>query len=71
LGSEAGPHPGTPAYRSPEHENPALLMPTSDVFSLGCVAFEMLTGEVWRWSQRKVSCVRDLEADVPGCWMPS
>jgi N-acetylmuramoyl-L-alanine amidase len=58
-------HPGTPAYRSPEHDTQAPLTPTSDVYSLGCVAFEMLTGEAWRSARQDVTCVRDLQPDVP------
>jgi len=65
LGSAAGVHPGTSYYRSPEHESYAPLMPTSDVYGLGCVAFEVLTGQLWRWARRKVTCVRDVRADVP------
>ena len=65
LGSEAGWHPGTPDYRSPEHEGYASLMPTSDVYSLGCVAFELLTGKVWKWERRKVAGTRDLRPDIP------
>lgn len=52
LGSAAGAHPGTPDYRSPEHNSWEPLAPTSDVYSLGCVAFEMLTGQVWKWAMR-------------------
>ncbi|MDE3087972.1 MAG: serine/threonine protein kinase, partial [Chloroflexota bacterium] len=48
LGSKAVEHPGTPAYCSPEHHSWEPLSPTSDVFSLGCVMFEMLTGQVWK-----------------------
>jgi parallel beta-helix repeat protein len=65
LGSVAGVHPGTSYYRSPEHEGYAPLMPTSDVYSLGCVGFELLTGKVWRWAQRKTERVRDLRPDAP------
>jgi len=65
LGSEAGFHPGTPDYRSPEHETYQPLMPTSDVYSLGCVAFELLTGKVWKWSRRKVTDVCDLCSEIP------
>jgi serine/threonine-protein kinase len=65
LGSAAGVHPGTSYYRSPEHEGYAPLMPTSDVYSLGCVGFELLTGKVWTWERRKATCVRDAHAGVP------
>ncbi|MBI2862937.1 MAG: serine/threonine protein kinase [Chloroflexi bacterium] len=65
LGSAAELHPGTPNYRSPEHEGWAPLMPTSDVYSLGCVAFEMLTGQVWKWARRKVERAGELRPDLP------
>lgn len=45
LGSLAPSHPGAPGYMSPEHRQPDALLPTSDVYGLGCVVFEMLTGE--------------------------
>jgi serine/threonine-protein kinase len=60
------PHPGTAEYSSPEHPNGAQpLLPTADVYSLGCVAFEMLTGELWKTAQRKAHGPRDLRGDVP------
>lgn len=37
--------PETLAYRSPEHVNKEELVPESDVFSLGVILFEFLTGE--------------------------
>lgn len=65
LGSQAGMHPGTPDYRSPEHDGWQPLGPTSDVFSLGCIAFEMLTGKVYKRVMHKVTRVRDLRLEAP------
>jgi serine/threonine protein kinase/cyclophilin family peptidyl-prolyl cis-trans isomerase len=48
LLSEASPHPGTPAYKSPEQENTTgILKPPSDVYALGLMLFEMLSGQVY------------------------
>jgi serine/threonine-protein kinase len=59
-------HPGTPEYCSPEHRNGLEpLTPTSDVYSLGCVAFEMLTGQVWKAVRGNVQNVRQLRRTVP------
>ncbi|MCW1967111.1 MAG: protein kinase [Anaerolineae bacterium] len=63
------PHPGTPSYMSPEHANGSEpLAPTSDVYSLGCVAFEMLTGKQWKSERRRVREVREARADTPA-WL--
>ena len=48
-GSSSDPHPGTMLYKSPEQESTrALLLPSSDIFSLGCVLFEALTGKPYK-----------------------
>ena len=65
LGDAALPHPGTPEYMSPEHRHPDSLSPTSDVYGLGCVAWEMLTGRVWRNTMHKVGSLRDLRPESP------
>ncbi|MCW1967110.1 MAG: serine/threonine protein kinase, partial [Anaerolineae bacterium] len=66
LGTLAPPHPGTAGYRSPEHEvGNSLLTPSADVYGLGCVAFELLTGKRWFDAQRNADGPRDLRPDVP------
>jgi len=63
--SIAAPHPGTPAYMSPEQRTSSdHLTPASDVYALGAVLFEMLTGRVWR-SARPGSTARGLRSEVP------
>jgi len=65
LMSRPEPHPGTPAYMSPEQrETSDHLTPASDVYGLGCVLFEALTGRVYR-SQRPGAQVRQFRADAP------
>jgi serine/threonine protein kinase len=39
----------------PEHALLQSLTPSSNVYSLGCVAFEMLTGERWAMPQNRVA----------------
>lgn len=49
TGTEAGPQrdlSGTPCYMSPEHFSNQPLGPQADVFSIGLVFYEMLTGQV-------------------------
>jgi len=64
LGTFSPGHPGTPEYMSPEQESTkGYLLPTSDIFSLGCVLFEALTGKHYK----KVygTRVRDHRSDIP------
>jgi serine/threonine protein kinase len=67
---------GTPAYMSPEQRAGQLVTPASDVYSLGCLIFELLTGDVpFHGSTRvplrvahqesAVPSVSTLRADVP------
>ena len=67
LRSGAGqPHPGSPLYMSPEQETTnAYLYPASDVFSAGCVLFELLTGVVYKQAKRRKQGLRDLRPDAP------
>jgi formylglycine-generating enzyme required for sulfatase activity len=58
------PHPAS-AYASPEHALPQPLNPASDVYSLGCIAFELLTGRAWVTAHTAVAAPSQLRADVP------
>lgn len=64
LGSLAGTHPGTPMYMSPEQAaSRDFLQPTSDIFSLGCVLFEALTGIAYKREYGTRVC--DHRSEVP------
>ncbi len=66
MASVTPPHPGTPNYSSPEHLNGSEpLVPTADVYALGCVAFELLTGQAWKSARRKIDSPRELRGEIP------
>lgn len=46
---------GTPCYMSPEHFSQAPLGPRSDIFSLGLVFYEMLTGRPSFWADNQIA----------------
>ena len=66
AGSLAPGHPGTPEYMSPEQETTsAFLTASSDIYSLGCVLFEALTGRLWKHAMAEMEDVRELRPEVP------
>ncbi len=68
--SEAQPHPGTPGYMSPEHEDGMQMLPyAADVYQLGLVIFEMLTGRVCQMEKAGAQ-ILDIRSDTPQ-WLDS
>ena len=58
-------HPGTPLYAAPEQlASPEPLTPSADVYTLGCVFFEMLSGQPFR-RLRPGTMASTLRPEVP------
>ncbi len=65
-GRASGLHPENHTYASPEQDgDDTLLLPTSDVYSLGCVLFECLTGKVYKAAHVRGSRVREHRRAAP------
>lgn len=59
-------HPGSAFYMSPEQRGTAgYLTAASDLFSVGCVLFEMLTAQSYVQTRRKKQTLLDLRPDLP------
>ena len=56
---------GTPGYMAPEHLTGSWVGPPSDLFSLGCVMFEMATGRIPFQGKDLLSTLRALAVDEP------
>lgn len=64
--TQAGIIIGTPAYMSPEQVRGELVSPASDVYSLGIMAFEMVTGRVPFTANTAVEvCTKHLTEPLP------
>ena len=61
-------HPATPMYAAPEQlRSPDPLMPAADLFALGCVLFEMLTGKRYK-RVRPGTAASSERSEAPG-WL--
>jgi eukaryotic-like serine/threonine-protein kinase len=56
---------GTPAYMAPEQARGEPPTPASDVFSLGLILFEMLTGRYAREKENVLDLLRDIAQEDP------
>ncbi len=62
---------GTPGYMSPEQVRGAPVGPTSDIFSLGCVLYEMIAGRRAFPGKTAAETMSSILRDSPGELMPS
>lgn len=64
--TEAGTLLGTPGYMSPEQVRGASAGPASDIFSLGCVLYEMVSGRRAFPGQTAAETMSSILRDTPG-----
>jgi serine/threonine-protein kinase len=60
---------GTPHYTQPEQVHGNALVPASDVYSLGIILYELLSGHMPLFAKDKFSVVRDRLLDEPLDWL--
>jgi serine/threonine-protein kinase len=68
--TRAGMTLGTPAYMSPEHITAKPLDGRADLYALGCVMFEMLSGKAPYRGDIRAVLNQHLQADVPAAESP-
>jgi alkyl hydroperoxide reductase subunit AhpC len=65
MTADSGRIAGTPAYMSPEQSRGAAVTPRSDVFSLGAVLYEMLTGRPAFTGENVFQVLEEIRSVVP------